>query len=352
MEEEKENRKIPNTAFCVLLFLFFYMLIRMFFRDVPLLLATWRDSAIAEDEPLLYVLVPSILYIVWIIVSLWSVIRVLKVKPDSVPVIRWALVIGLLVALSRIWRSLGKVLTIHWMFALPSVLLFLFIVIFLVYLQKSGSVKDLFPPSERRFASGGWIWVLYLAVWVVMLSVAIVQTTEKSRKTRDVPVEKLTLPQNSHCDGKILFESPIEWEMSDDEFVDFDGEPYKVSVYRYESDSIILNVWCGMSEKTRHSDYMAVLLQAIPFDISLTVSEEAICDTIIGEDQCYIEQYNCETDSFSFDWTFSVRFDSQSNKYCAYSLLKKHSSPEAEYVNSIRFLESVVFDLTPYKKER
>lgn len=352
MNEENDDRKIPNTAFSVLLFLFFYMLIRMFFRDVPIRVATWRDSALAEGEPLLYVLVPIILCIVWMLLSLWSIIRVLKCKPDSISSIRLALVLGLVVAVSRVWKSLGKSLTIHWIFAFPSVLFLLFIVIFLIYLAKSNSVKSLFPVSGRKFSPGGWIWVLYIAIWVALLSFAAVYVFEKSGNTRVVPVQKLALPANSQCDGMILFESPLEWEMSNEEFEDIDREPYEVSMYRYESDSVIMNIWSGVSEKTRHSDYMTMLLQAIPFDVSWPVREVAICDTVIGEDQCYIEQYKCETDSVNFIWTFSVRYDSRSNKYCAYSLLSKRSSPDSDYRSSVGFIKSVVFDLTQYKKEK
>lgn len=352
MNEENDNRKIPNTAFSVLLFLFFYMLIRMFFRDVPLRIATWRDVVLSEDETVIEILLPTILYIVWMLLSLWSIVRLLKGKPDCVVCLRWALVFGLFMALGRVGKALGKALTIHVSYVIPSALLLLFIVVFLVYLARSGAVKRIYPVSDRRFSPGGWIWVTYLAIWIALYSVSLVQITKKNRNTQKIPVAELALPENSHCDGRILFESLLEWEVSDEELVGYDGEPYSVSRHRHESDSIILSVWCGVSEKARHSDYMSVLLQAIPFDISWPVEEGVISDTVIDEDQCYIEQYKCETDSVSFTWSFSVRFDSRSNKYCALSLLTKRSSLDSDFENSVRFLKSVVFDLTPYIKEK
>ena len=351
MERENENKKIPNTSFSVLLFLLFYLLVRrFFFCDVPVLFATWRDSVVAEDEPMAYVLIPAVLYVVWILASLWSIVRVLKGKPDAVACIRWALVFGLAVALSHIFNSLGKALTVHWSFALPTLLMLLFYVVFLVYLKKSEHVKTLFPVSKRKFAPGGWLWIIYLIVWVALLSCVAVLVFGKDGRTRKIPLSELALPENSLCDGRLLFESHLEWEVSEHELMDCEAEPYDIKMYKNENDSVITSVWSGVSEKTRHSDYMSILLQAIPFEPSWQVSEGIICDTVIGEEQYYVEQYRCENDSVDFLWTFSMRFDSRSNKYCACSRQTKHSTNEEELDYGIRFLESVVFDLTPYKK--
>ena len=159
MEEENANKKIPNAVLSTLLFLFFYRLIRTVFRDMPALLTNWYDSVIAEDEPVGFNLALAILFVIWIVMSFWSIIRMLKGRRDGVVCIRWALGFGILMSLCDGIQTLGKAVTIHWMYALLPIIQLLVTIVFLIYLAKSKFVKQTYPVYERRFAPSGWIWI-------------------------------------------------------------------------------------------------------------------------------------------------------------------------------------------------
>ena len=137
MEEEINSRKVPNTAFSILLFLFFYQLIRNLFNDIPALWANWRDTALADDEPLLFAIMYFVLYVVLLILSFWSIIRMLKGKSDSIVCLRWALSFSMLVSIYKIFGYIGKAILIHWLYIGMPLLQLLLAIIFLIYLLKS-----------------------------------------------------------------------------------------------------------------------------------------------------------------------------------------------------------------------
>lgn len=353
MEEESANKKIPNAVLSTLLFLFFYRLIRTAFRDIPALLTNWYDSVIAEDEPLGFNLALAILFVIWIVLSFWSIIHMLKGKPDGVVCIRWALGFGILVSLCSGIQTLGKAVAIHWVYALLPIIQLFVSIVFLIYLAKSKFVKQTYPVYERRFAPGGWIWIAYLVVFVGVLAWIMAVSVDKSGRTRAIPIAELNIPENHICDGRILFKTNVTWDTVGIELEGYD-DIQEVVCYNHGDDSAKTYVWSGVSKKKRHVDYMAVLLQVIPFETSWPVQEGRMADFTFNHDQCYLEQYICETDSLNILWTFAMRFDSSSDKYYAFSRVRRSSSinniigDEFEYC--VHSLKTVFFDLTPYKK--
>lgn len=93
---------------------------------------------------------------------------------------------------------------------------------------------------------------------------------------------------------------------------------------------------------------MAILLQHLPDEQKFFIGEVMTCDTIINKDQYFIDQYLYERDSISHLWTFSVRFDSHSHKFCAYSVYGSNLKEQKEMSDILSFLNSVVFDLTQF----
>lgn len=160
------NRKVPGFVLSTFLFLFFYLLIRTVYQDLPKMYYDMMDATVAEDEPIIFSLILACLDIVMLCLSFWSIIRLLKGKPDGITCVRWALGLNMTVVLFQLFQLLGRIIYIQWMYALSPGLQFFLTKIFLFYLGKSKSVKLLYPKSERKFSPGGWIWLFFFILCV------------------------------------------------------------------------------------------------------------------------------------------------------------------------------------------
>ena len=134
MEKEIINRKVPGFILSTFLFFFFYLLIRTVYQDIPLMYNDMLDAAIAEDESVLQSSLLAFLDIIMLSLSFWSIIRLLKGKPDCITCIRWALVINFLVLLYEFFcKSLGRAIAFHWTYAILPAASLLFTIVFFIY---------------------------------------------------------------------------------------------------------------------------------------------------------------------------------------------------------------------------
>ncbi|UKK73456.1 hypothetical protein L6467_13035 [Segatella bryantii] len=348
MEEEMNNRKVPGFVLSTFLFLFFYLLIRTVYQDLPRMYYDMMDATVAEDEPIIFSLILACLDIFMLCLSFWSIIRLLKGKLDGITCVRWALGLNLIVVLFQLLQLLGRIIYIHWMYALSPVLQLFLTIIFLFYLGKSKSVKQLYPKSERKFSPGGWVWLLFFILSVFSISYMLYTKIEMEIKSKKQELSSLSIPSNSYSDGLLLFESTNQWSHSTKEIMDMEDMPQEVTLWELASDSICELVMSGVSPKRRHSDYMSILLQSLPEEQKYFSGEIIACDTIINDDQYYIDQYQYVADSISYLWTFSVRFDAETHKFCALSKYGKQHDERMDKDEVLSFLKSVVFDLTPF----
>ena len=311
------------------------------------------DAAIAEDEPVLVNSFLAFLDIIMLSLSFWSIIRLLKGKPDCITCIRWALSINFLVLLYDFFvKSLGKAITIHWSYAILPVALLLLTITFLLYLVKSRSIKLLYPISERRYSPGGWVWLSFFIICLCFFSFIFYMNYDEEKRSQTIDKSSLLLPQGCYSDGRIIFNSKSRWSQSEKEIMDIDNNPQKVTMWTLNDDSICEYFISGISPKRRHSDFMAILLQHLPEEQRFFVGEVLFCDTIINKDQYFFDQYLYERDSISHLWTFATRFDSRSHKYCAVSKYGNNLNDQKEMKEALSFLNNFVFDLTPYVKKQ
>ena len=353
MEKEIINRKVPGFILSTFLFFFFYLLIRTVCQDIPLMYNEMLDAAIAEDEPVLLNSFLAFLDIIMLSLSFWSIIRLLKGKPDCITCIRWALTINFLVLLYEFFvKSLGKAIIIHWSYAILPVALLLLTITFLLYLVKSRSIKQLYPISERRYSPGGWVWLSFFIVCLCFFSFIFYMNYDEEKRSQTIDNSSLLLPQGCYSDGRVLFNSKSKWSQSEEQYIDFDHNSQKVTAWTLHDDSISKHILSGVTPKRRHSDFMTILLQHLPEEQKYFVREVASCDTVINDDQYFVDQYMYERDSVSYLWTFSVRFDSKSHKFCASSKYGSNLKEKKEMNDVLSFLNTVVFDLTPYVKKQ
>ena len=225
MEEEMNNRKVPGFVLSTFLFLFFYLLIRTVYQDLPRMYYDMMDATVAEDEPIIFSLILACLDIVMLSLSFWSIIRLLKGKPDGITCVRWALGLNLIVFLFQLFQLLGKIISVHYMYALSPVLQLFLTIIFLFYLGKSKSVKQLYPKSERKFSPGGWVWLLFFILSVFSISYMLYTNIEMENKSKKHELSSLSIPSNSYSDGLLLFESTNKWSHSTKEIMDMEKSP-------------------------------------------------------------------------------------------------------------------------------
>jgi len=346
------SRKVPGFVLSTFLFVFFYLLIRTVFQDLPRMYYDMMDASVAEDEPIIFSLIFACLDIVMLCLSFGSIIRLLKGKPDGITCVMWALGLILIVVLFQLFQSLGKIIYIHWMYAIYPFFQFLLTIAFLFYLRKSNSVKQLYPISERKFFPGGWVWLLFFILCVFSISYMLYTKIEFENKSKKHELSFLSIPSNGHSDGLLMFESTNKWSYSTKELMDMEDMPQEVTLWELTNDSINEQVMSGLSPKRRHSDYMSILLQNLPEEQKYFSGEVFACDTIINGDQYYLDQYQYVADSISFLWTFSVRFDSESHKFCALSKYGIQRDERVDMNEVFSFLKSVSFDLTPFIKEQ
>ena len=110
MEEEMNNRKVPGFVLSTFLFLFFYLLIRTVYQDLLSMYYDMMDATVAEDEPIIFNLILACLKIVMLCLSFWSIIRLLKGKPDGITCVRWALGLNMTVVLFQLFQLLGRII--------------------------------------------------------------------------------------------------------------------------------------------------------------------------------------------------------------------------------------------------
>lgn len=347
-----KDRRVPGFAFSSLLFLFFYMLLRTIWSDLHSMYYDMIDAAIAEDEPILLTVVLAVMDVIMIVLSFWSVIKVLKGDNDGITSLRWALSMNVCVSLFQILKNLGVALMVHWVLVLLPVCQLGLTLIFLYYLYKSDSVKKLFPLQERRFSPGGWIWMIFFCFCIIFGGYLLYQENLNISRSREYSTELLEIPSGSYCDGTVLFKSDSVWTKSVKSIIDLGLGENEVSLWQLEPGYSSCSVASGIAAKARHADFMSVLLQSKPLDDSLFVDEILSCDTMILGDKYYIDQYGYKADSVNCLWTFSVRFDSRSKKYCSYSNVSEDSDPRQEFTGAISFLKHIIFDLDPYLKKQ
>ena len=206
------------------------------------------------------------------------------------------------------------------MYALSPVLQLSLTIFFLLYLGKSKSVKQLYPKSDRKFSPGGWVWLLFFILSVFSISYMLYTNIEMENKSKKHELSSLSIPSNSYSDGLLLFESTSKWSHSTKEIMDMEDMPQDVTLWELASDSIC----------------------------ELVIA----CDTIINDNQYYLDQYQYVADSISYLWTFSVRFDAETHKFCALSKYGIQRDERMDKDEVLSFLKSVVFDLTPFIKEQ
>lgn len=348
--EEKVNNKVPGFVLSTFLFLLFYRLIWIVFNDLPVKYLNMYDAAIAEDESIYLTISFALLYAVLLGLSFWSIIRFLKAKPDSVSCMRWALCLHIVVAYSEFRDALPKAVFISWHLCLGPVLALLLYIFMLIYLAKSQEIKRIFPKSERSFKPGGLIWSFYFLVCVLTFGYVIYSYNfVMVRKSQPVPLSALAVPNGCYSDGTILFKSAGSWIEKTTVIENLDSKEDSVTMYRLDSDSLDCLLWGGISEKSRHCDFADLLLQLRPEKDSFLSSETNNMDTLINSDQYYLEQYVYKVDSVDKVWTFAVRFDKESYKYCAMYKYGKHSKHvQDDASNMMEFLKTIEFDLTKY----
>ena len=345
------SRKVPGFVLSTFLFLFFYLLIRTVYQDLPKMYYDMMEATVAEDEPIIFSLILACLDIVMLCLSFWSIIRLLKGKPDGITCVRWALGFNVIVVLFQLFQSLGRIITIHWMYAISPVFQLLLTIVFLFYLRKSDSVKQLYPKSERKFSPGGWIWLFFFILCVFSFSYMLYTNIEMESKSKKIELGSLSIPSDGYSDGLLLFESGNKWSQTTKELMDMEDISQEVTLWDLTGDSICEIVMSGVSPKRRHSDYMSILLQSLPEEQKYFSGEVTVCDTIINDDQYYLDQYQYVADSISYLWTFSARFDSETHKFCALSKYGIQRDERVDKNEVLSFLKSVVFDLTPLIKE-
>ena len=353
MEKEIINRKVPGSILSTLLFFFFYLIIRTICKDIPLMYNNMMDAAIAEDEPVVLNLFFAFLDIIMLSLSLWSIIRLLKGKTDCITCIRWALGINFLVLLYEYFvKSLGKAIVIHWSYGVYPIIPLLFTIIFFIYLSKSHTIKQLYPASERRFSPGGWVWLSFFIICIFFFAFIFYTGYDEEMRSKTIDSSSLSLPKECHSDGRVLFYSKAKWSQSEKEIMDIDDNAQKTTDWELSDDSIYKHVISGIAPKRRHSDFMTILLQNLPDEQKFFVKEVLSCDTVINDDQYFVDQYLYERDSIPYLWTFSVRFDSHSHKFCASSMYGSNLKEQKEMNEVLSFLNTVVFDLTPFVKKQ
>ena len=353
MEKEINDRKVPGFILSTFLFLFFYLLIRTIWQDIPSMYNDMQDAAIAEDEPVLLNTLFAFLDIIMLCLSFWSIIRLMKGKPDGVTCMRWALAINFPVILFEFFtKKLGKAILFDWSYAILPVCLLLLIIAFLLYLWKSRFVKQHYLVSERNFSPGGWVWLSFFIGCLCFFSFISYLNYNEDKKSKKIDSTSLSLPQDSYTDGCVLFKSKSKWSQSEEQIMDFDKNTQKVMVWTLNDDSIDKHIISGVTPKRRHSDFMTILLQHLPDEQKFFVKEVMSCDTVINDDQYFVDQYLYERDSISYLWTFSARFDARSHKFCASSMYGSNLKEQKEMNEVLSFLKTVVFDLTPYVKRQ
>ena len=102
------NRKVPGFVLSTFLFLFFYLLIRTVYQDLFSKYYDIMDATVAEDEPIIFSLILACLDIVMLCLSFWSIIRLLKGKPDGITCVRWALGLNMTVVLFQLFQLLPQ----------------------------------------------------------------------------------------------------------------------------------------------------------------------------------------------------------------------------------------------------
>lgn len=336
-----EEKVMPGYKFNLFLFLFFYLTLRMGWREIFIRGVRLVDRAIASDIPILDILITRSLCIIMLGMTIWSIIRVLKKTQDAIICIRCAIIINIFYYLIEFLESPNQ-----YFYGF----IFLFLFLFFIYTYKSHLIKDIFPIKERRFSPGCWIWLLYTITCLIFGGFMVYFEIKKENKSKVIAVEKLNIPKGRQSDGLIMFTSDSVWCETRDTILDLSGKKQPITRWNLNLDSVKHCIFGGTSNAKRHVDFMNILLQYRPSN-SMSVEEIFFCDTLINDEQYYLNQYRIRKDSVNYVWTTSFRFDSESKKYCTYQKYNKEEYAKNDLMESVLFLrDNIEFDLNQYLK--
>ncbi len=338
MDYEEKKIVKPSWQFSTMLFIFMVLIVMKTIGVVDNAYDYWEDALYPIYLPLL--LFSVVIDILAYCYAFLGIYKALQRKPYSISMLRLSVFYFLIQFCFNSMGKIGSVLPIHPYLFFPIIL---FLIIFLVYLFKSKSLREYIPKAERKFGIMGWFGILIYVLVASMYVWKISDDYQKNRNSMPLKSTEVALKKGEVTDGLIAYHPLDGWIA--DTIIGNEKDGY-LRVYHTDSCHDILITSMNLDYQSR-IDYYQILSECCMSQIPDTIGliEVANESKFYNGGSYYLNTYAVGTsDSLTAYWTFSALIDSASHKAAALSNFQV-SSYEKSHKMSEEFMKTVRFNL-------
>ena len=333
--EVKEVNK-PGCTFTLLLFVFFYLLIRFVFQIFRFY--NWNGTNPLNEEysfQSLILLLPGIILAVCF--SFIAIYKTLQSKSYSITMLKYAVFYFLC-------NSILEILQIEYRFSIAQLILLipkiLFYLIFFIFLLKSKRVETYLPSAKRKGKLIHFLAISIILVSVLPISYKGGKTLYNTYYSKYIPLEEIKLNQNELTNGLAVF-SPLELWTLDSVY-----NNTNLIMHEFSENKNIKYYVVSINERFQSRIIFAALQSEFKnLPDTMMVDKVLTKDSVINGNRYLHDVYRInKTKDKSLYWNFAALYSKDYIKAVIISSFESDSYSNSE--KSIgRFLESVDFNL-------
>lgn len=333
--EVKEVNK-PGCTFTLLLFVFFYLLVRYVLQSFRFY--NWNGLNPLNEEHSLestILLLPGI--VLAVIFAFSAIYKTLQSKHYSITMLKYAVFYFLCNSVLELFQLDYRFAIAQLLFLIPKLLFYLGFFIFLI---RSKSVESYIPSSKRKSAIIHILAILIMLISVVPFSYKSGTMLYKAINSKYTPVETIKLEKNELTDGLTVF-SPIDSWTLDSVYKESD-----MIIHEFVEKENVKNYVISVNEKYESRIKFSALqteFQILPD--TLMVDLISMKDTILNENRLLYDIYRYKNSKEgTLFWTFATLYSKDFLKATIVSCIEKDSLLNSER-SMIKFMKSVDFNL-------
>lgn len=341
-EEGKEIKK-PGCTFTVLLFIFFYLLVRYILQVFNFY--SWNGITPLNKEFSLAAIISTLPGVVAALCFAFAAIyKSLQCKIYSIAMLKYAAIYFLCNSILDIYQLEYRFLYAQLIFIIPKIL---FYAIFIIYLYRSKDLNTYLPRETRKAAKIHWIAIFIFLISIVPSCYIAGVRIYKSYVSMPVNKEQLNLRDKELSDGLAVFSLLDSWE------IDTIYQERKDVVHIFKSEeNLKSHVTTLNTEYQSRIEFSALQSEFKGLSDSLYVNKLLSKDTIINGNKLLYDIYKYRRTKGGIQyWTFAAMYSSDFLKATIVSCYEKDTLNKSES-SILEFMKSVDFNLEPRLKNK
>lgn len=342
MDNEEGNEiKKPGCTFTILLFIFFYLLVRYILQVFNFY--SWNGINPLKNEFSLTAIISTLPGVVAALYFAFAAIyKSLQCKIYSIAMLKYAAIYFLCNSILDIYHLEYRFLYAQLIFIVPKIL---FYIIFLIYLYRSKDLNTYLPKETRKAAKVHWIAMLIFLISIAPTCYITGVQFYKAYVSMPVNKNQLNLSDEELSDGLAVFSPLDSWEL------DTIYQEQKNVLHIFKSEENLKSYVTTLNtEYQSRIEFSALLSEFKGLSDSLYVDKLLSKDTIINENKLLYDIYKYRITKGGIQyWTFAAMYSSDFLKTTIISCFEKDTLNKSES-SVLEFMKSVDFNLEPWLK--